>query len=174
MRTQLPHDAQRTTIEYAGDNHIFTQGSSSQVPKHIENTLNPPQIWDKAPTWIKTSLMKYCDTPSNWESIKNSISNGTCVALTDGSFDPFSYYATACWIIEGNDRNNRCKGVSHTPGNDDDTDEYRDEIFGIYCIMVCLKYICEHFEIKKGSVKIVCDCLGALTCAVMYNNRPTT
>ena len=60
------------------------------------------------------------------------------------------------------------------PGNDDEMDAYRAKIFGIYCVLICTKYILQTYNIRNGSIKIVCDCLGALTQAIVYDNRPTT
>ena len=96
------------------------------------------------------------------------------MAVTDGSYDPIKFYSTACWVIVDDTNEHRVKGAAHTPGHDEDLDAYRSEVFGIYCILICLKYICDHFKITKGAVTIVCDCLGALTRAIIYENRPTT
>ena len=73
------------------------------------------------------------------------------------------------WIIKGNQGQEWCKGTLHTPGNDDNMDAYHAEFFAIYCILICLKYIAEAHSIQSGMVKIVCDCLSALTRAVIYN-----
>ena len=51
-------------------------------------------------------------------------------------------------------------------------DAYRAELHGIYCILICLKYLCETYVITKGKVTIVCDCDGALHCALQYKYRP--
>ena len=78
------------------------------------------------------------------------------------------------WILEGNDNKNRAKGASQTPGNGTDMDAYRAELYGIYCILLSVKYISEHFQIRDGEIKIICDCKGALTRSIIYDDRPTT
>ena len=117
--------------------------------------------------------MRDCHLPDRWETIIRSLCDGTCVAVTDGSYDPDSRYATACWIIEG-EGESQCKGASHTSGNDDELDAYRAEIFGIYCVLICIKYILQTYDIDNGSITIVCDCFGTLTRAIIYDNHPTT
>ena len=94
--------------------------------------------------------------------------------LTDGSYNLSTNLATACWIIESNVRGNRVKGASQTPSNGTDMDAYRAELYDIYCILLSVKYIADYFQIPDGSIKLVCDCKGALTRAVIYVNCPTT
>ena len=45
---------------------------------------------------------------------------------------------------------------------------------GIYCILICLKYICKYFNIKEGKLLIACNFLGALIQALIYNHRLTS
>ena len=42
------------------------------------------------------------------------------------------------------------EGAAHTPGTKEDMDAYRAEIFGIYCLLICIKYICIHENITDG------------------------
>ena len=53
-------------------------------------------------------------------------------------------------------------------------DAYRAELYDIYCILLSVKYISEHFQIRDGEIKIICDCKGALTRSIIYDDRPTT
>ena len=178
MRTEtegvLPENARRTTVEIADESCIYTQGSAPMAHRTNTTHHNCPPIWAHAPQWIPKSLMKDCFLPDSWATIATSLRNGTCVAVTDGSFAPDEMVATACWIIEGDNGSNRCKGAAHTPGTKEEMDAYRAEIFGIYCLLICIKYICLHESITEGKVTVVCDCLGALTRAILYDNRPTT
>ena len=107
-------------------------------------------IWAMAPTWIPNDLMQHCFLPTDWHDIISSIGNETCVALTDRSYDPTNLYATACWIIVGDTDAHRLKGAADTPRHEDDLDAYRSKVFGIYCILICMKYICEHFSLKRA------------------------
>ena len=82
--------------------------------------------------------------------------------MTDGSYDPVSKLAAACWIIEGRTSEGRAKGAAKTPGNHDNMDAYRAELHGIYCILHYIHNICTHFNITTGRVTVACDCDGAL------------
>ena len=102
------------------------------------------------------------------------IGKGSCIAVTDRSYDPETNLATACWIIEDDKKHHQAKGASQTPGNGTDMDAYRAELYGIYCILLCMKYICDEYKLQTGKIKILCDCKGSLTRSIIYNNRPTT
>ena len=59
-------------------------------------------VWKSAPDWARETLKNFF-SPSSWTNITEAIKNKTCIAVTDGSFDPKTHLATACWILEGND-----------------------------------------------------------------------
>ena len=171
-RHRKPFFWYKTTVDIVDNNYIYAQGYATE-DTHVRRNTND-DIWRGAPDWISEELMEYCCLPTDWRNIIDAIAKKKCVAVTDGSFDPINLYSTACWIIAGETDEHRVKGAAHTPGHADDLDAYRSEVFGIYCILICLKYICERFNITTGAATIVCDCLGALTRAVIYENRPTT
>ena len=171
-RRRQPFFWYKTTINVVANICIYAQGYAPE--ETLEERDTNDDIWRSAPTWISEDLMKYCCLPTEWRNIINAITKKKCVAVTDGSFDPINLCSTACWIIVGETDEHRVKGAAHTPGHDEDLDAYRSEVFGIYCILICLKYVCDRFNIKKGEATIVCNCLGALTPAVIYENRPTT
>ena len=37
--------------------------------------------------------------PQSWNTIENSIKNGHCIGITDGSYNLESNLATSCWHI---------------------------------------------------------------------------
>ena len=53
-------------------------------------------------------------------------------------------------------------------------DPYRAELFGIYCVLLCINNIFHSFNIAHGFVTIACDCDGALMQAIHYGHRHTT
>ena len=167
----------RTTVEIVHGWMIYSHGAlttSTQTDQVSSTNENDPEgIWNQAPSWVKDTLRNVF-LPTTSKPIADAILRGTCVALTDGSYDPSTNLATACWIIESDENGNRAKGASQTPGNETDMDAYRAELYGIYCILLSIKYIIDYFQIDGGSIKLVCDCKGALTRAVIYDNRPTT
>ena len=80
----LPHDTTRTTIAPT-ETQAYTQGTA---PDRSSQTTNPivGDIWTTAPHWIPKGLMRDCKLPRHWESIVKSVWDGTCIAVTDGSF----------------------------------------------------------------------------------------
>ena len=138
---------------------IYSQGASPerQLPEEDKREMN--DIWSESPNW-KQKTMENFIPPSDWSSIVRSIQDDTCIAVTDGSYDPLSKNATACWIIEGRTSDGRAKGASLE--QKESMDAYRAEIFGIYCIMMCVYSLCTRFNITKGSLTIACDCNGSL------------
>ena len=146
---QLPKDATGTTIETTDYDCVYTHGTTMNASSPNISLNDNDSIWATAPAWISALLMKDCMLPSSWYNIAMSIKNETCIAVTDGFFAPTEMVATAFWVIEGENGVRRCKGAAHTPGTREEMDAYRAKIFGIYCILTCLKYICEREKLKK-------------------------
>ena len=170
-RTTKPLNLQRTTIELVRGYMIYSHSSFPCVDNR-DNIHNVPRgIWTKAPDWMIQAFENFIIPPS-WDNIVASIRNNFCIAVTDGSYDPISKYATSCWIIEGMNADGRAKGAALTPGAPTSMDAYRAELHGIYCILICLKYICNTYNIIHGTVTIACDCDGALHRALRYKHRP--
>ena len=53
-------------------------------------------------------------------------------------------------------------------------DPYRAELFGIYCVLLCINNICHSFNIAHGLVTTECDCNSTLMQAIRYGHCPTT
>ena len=104
---------------------IYSHGAltaSTQTDQVSSTDENDPEgIWNQAPSWVKDTLRNVF-LPTTSKPIADAILRGTCVALTDGSYDPSTNLATACWIIESDENGNRAKGASQTPGNETDMD----------------------------------------------------
>ena len=88
--------------------------------------------------------------------------------------DPWSKLTTACWVIEGDTQLNQAKGASQAFGASNNKDAYRGELYGIYCVLLSAKMICEFNNIQSGMITIACDCDGALLRALTYDQRPNT
>ena len=76
--------------------------------------------------------------PASLANIAYTIRNGTCVLVTNRSYDPVSKLTTSCWVIEGNTSRNQAEGASQTNGYFCNKDSYRGELYGIYCILICI------------------------------------
>ena len=46
------------------------------------------------------------------------------------------------------------------------------ETFGLYCVLVLLKHLCDKFDITEGRVTIGCDCLSALNDCISSEDAP--
>ena len=89
-----------------------------------------------------------------------AIENGTCVAVSDGSFK--EEFGTAAWSIQGPTEVHLLTGSCIVPGHAKDQSAYRSELAGLYAIIIMIESVCEVFEIKKGVVEIGCDGISAL------------
>ena len=166
-RTTTPTDLKRTTVEIIKDYMIYSQGSYPDEPIHRDQDDDDHDEWTDPPG------INLFDRPTEWKQILQAVASGTCIAVTDGSFDPDTKLATACWIIEGRTSEGRAKGAAKTPGNTQHMDAYRAELHGIYCILYCMKTLCEMFQVEVGRLTIACDCDGALFRALKYKTRAT-
>ena len=117
-------------------------------------------------------MMQFVEHPQQWKTLIKDITDGILIVVMDGSYDPFKNAAAVCWILEGRDSNGRCKGYDRVFGEEKYLDPYRTELHGIYCILICIKYVCEYYKIVKGKLKIVCDCKGALNTALRWSEDP--
>ena len=165
----------RTTVKIIKDYMIYSQGGHLDIRDEVEtNDHSSTEQQDRGETdsWLNLPDMELFVTPNHWEHIKEAIGANTCVAVTDGSYDPTSKLSTACWIIEGRTLVGRAKGAVQTPGNRNCMDAHRAELHGIYCIHHYIYNICSKFKITTGRVTVACDCNGALFCALKYQCRP--
>jgi len=105
----------------------------------------------------------------NGLSIANAIRNGTCKAVSDGSFK--DAHGTACWVLEGTSADNRIYAPSVVPGHPSDQSAYRSELAGLYGIGTIIGVICKMYEIEQGQVEFACDGLQALERCAELNHR---
>ena len=91
--------------------------------------------------------------------LADAIVNGKVAAVSDGSHDK-GYGSSAWMIVSDNDEWSSASTVSR-PGMID-ADPYRYELNGLYSSFVALEILCLLFNITEGSIKIACDCDGAL------------
>ena len=144
---------------------IYSQGGAPNIHDDKESGDDDSTIQSNEhndDSWSNPPGMELFVKPIHWERIRNAITTTTCVAVTDGSYDPVSKLATACWIIKGRTSENRAKGAAQTPDAHDRMDANRAELHGIYCILYCIYNICNKLLITTGKLTIACDCDGAV------------
>ena len=172
--TNEPEYIVPTTIEHTSTllicAHIPPPENTTPTPQH---TNNSHPMFNEATEFVQ-KMMIQVNTPTQWTHLINAFQSGTAVCVTDGSYDPFTDTAAVCWLIEGKNDIGRCKGFDRVYGDKRFMDPYRSELHGIYCILLFVKYFCKYFDIKNGTIKIVCDCKGALHSALKWDERATT
>lgn len=96
----------QTTVEIIHNWMIYSNGSKQPLEIQTEYDTESDDddetdiVWKNAPAWAKSTLKNFFP-PTSWTTITDAIKNKTCIAVTDGSFDPKTNLATACWILEG-------------------------------------------------------------------------
>ncbi len=94
------------------------------------------------------------------ESIAQSIRQGTCACITDGSFK--DSHGTAAWkILDFATPEHVMEGQVVTPGHPYQQDAYRSELSGLYASVVAINAISKYFQIDGGTVTLSCDNLSA-------------
>ena len=168
-----PPTLRQITVKIIDGYIIYSQTTQTGPESNKDsNILIQDNIWSDSLAWI-CDMMTHFPPPTSWEQIIQEIWNRQCIAVTDGSFNPLSRIATACWVIKGQTHQDFAKGAAHTPGYDGSMDPYRAELFGIYCVLLCVYKLCSVFDIRNRLITISCDCEGALTRALRYKHRPT-
>ena len=107
----------------------------------------------------------------NLDNIIWSIYEGSNVCVINGSYDPHSSYTTFYWIIDGIGHVGRFTRYDQVYGNKRFVDPYQAELYGIYCILLLLKYLCEGHNIKNRKSIVVCNCKGALQCTFEWTKQ---
>ncbi len=99
-------------------------------------------------------------------TLSNALQDGDTIAISDGSFQ--DQYGMAAWALEGLGPSGRIVGAVTVPGMAKDQSAYCSELAGIYCILLCVKKLCEFFQITQGSIELGCDGQAALDKAFNY------
>jgi hypothetical protein len=82
------------------------------------------------------------------------------IAVSDGGLK--FVLGTAAYVIEGEDKKGRIRGVNKVPGPIKEGDSHRGEVLGVYAVILVVKEIGEMHQINGGSITICCDNTTAL------------
>ena len=145
---------QRTQINLTGYAETTIPSQEQHLPQslaeHIATTIHKDARWAVAEFVAN----------DNGNIIADSIRQGSCVAISDGSFK--NSYGTACWSLQGDTDEGRIFGPCIVPGNKDDQSAYRSELAGLYGLVTMIEAVCHVHNIKEGKVEIGCDGIQAL------------
>jgi hypothetical protein len=139
------------TTSYHGRGYIRHTGTAFYVARPLLSCLTD---------WTGGSVISY---PASMADLLSGISNGTSIAVTDGSFK--DGLGTAGYTIAptlDSPQSAAYTLVNCTPGMLDDMDAYRSELGGICGILHTTNTLCLHNNIRTGSMIIGCDCLSAI------------
>jgi hypothetical protein len=93
-------------------------------------------------------------------AVATSISNGSCLAISDGSFK--DQHGTTSWTVQGEDSFEAFRSYLTTPGNPEDQSASMSELAGLFGIATIVDLLCQYYDITECTVTIGCDGLQAL------------
>jgi len=79
---------------------------------------------------------------------------------------------TVSLVIEGVDKVGRLRADNVVPGSPDDQSVYRNELAGLYGIVLAVSLVCKVHGVTGGQVEIGCDGLSALQQSFHPDNIP--
>jgi hypothetical protein len=95
------------------------------------------------------------------ESLAQSIREGTCSCVTDGTYK--DQHGTAAWkIIDLDKPKHSIKGQVVTPGFPYQQDSYRSELSGLCASVTAINALILYHGLLEGSIMLACDNISAI------------
>ena len=94
--------------------------------------------------------------------LAESITAGTAIAVSDGSYSEDKGVGTASWTLSTQDKTHLVTAGATSPGPIECQSSYRSEILGLLGILEELNDRCKRWNIKNGKCTIFCDGISAL------------
>jgi hypothetical protein len=142
----IPQDAQRTTVSEQ-DDFIWCHGSSASLPASLPSTTIATAVTEDD-QWAIRSL----DCSDNGLCLAQAISDGTAIALCDGSYK--ENFGTAGFVLQSTTtiRQHRIIGANVTLGHPDEQNPYRSEVAGIFAIVVLVDTIVQIHKYRTSLI----------------------
>ena len=162
---RLPADMIRADITPVDDKLLLIS-----IGPHLEIPVpDPPtsveDVLSQVPLGDRWAVDKVFLTKGDYAYLAQAISQGTCLAISDGSFK--NNIGTSACLLEGMDKaKHRIMAINSIPGATDSQSAYRSELGGISCIIALVQAICSLHKINEGSVEIGLDGEQALKAAM--------
>ena len=153
--------AQRISIFKITGNRLYSSGSCGCVPAPRLVPCTSHEWWHKIIHRAQIRSLEVLDNTYVWETkqkIHQAISDGSLSIVCDGSYFPDQKIATAAFVIEDVFMRELGKGYCRVTGNSPEIGPYRAELGGVHLVLNVLREVCKECGVKKGSVKIYCDC----------------
>ena len=150
-------DAEPAIVEHRGSTVIFW-GARPLEP------LPPPRRFDFISTVLNDEAASWAfksfQTQDNGKAVAATIRDGTCIAVSDGSYK--DNLGTAAWTIGSITATSWIEGRTWIPGSAKDQCSARSELGGLYSLVRLVGIITKYYQINSGGVTIGCDGLGPL------------
>ena len=155
---EMTSSAYPATIEMC-HSHIILTGYSEVIKTDHEKVSLAEFVKTSLHVDARWAVQNFLSTDGG-QYVAEAIENGTCIAVSDGSFK--EQFGTASWSIQGPTEVHQLSGSCIVPGHAKDQSAYRSELSGLYAIIIMVEAVCNVFEIKSGAVEIGCDGISAL------------
>jgi len=100
------------------------------------------------------------ETIGTEQAVVEAITQGTALAVSDGSFKEGRGAAT--WTIEGQTAANKITGACLVPGTEDDHSAFWSELMGILGVLLTVHHILMDHDQVQGKLQVCCDGKSAL------------
>lgn len=168
LESQLDGDGMFCSTSQTTDGDIRIRGSVRPPQAPVQATLWTDTLLDWGETWMWDNLT--VEGEEDW--ILESIREGDCVAVTDGSYmdGVDSTVCSAAFIFECQKKRGRITGSFCEQSSV--ACSYRGELLGLLAIHLILASVCTANEGFQGAVEIYSDCKAALW--TLENLPPTS
>jgi Reverse transcriptase (RNA-dependent DNA polymerase) len=160
--SDIPLSATPCTVIQQGRFLLF-QGTS---PRIYELPAIMPSAYQSFPLFLASLtsqawVFENVQFQGSCVSIAQSIRQGTCSCVTDGSFK--EQHGTAAWKIVDLDKpDHAIEGQVVTPGFPHQQDAYRSELSGLYASVMAINALTTYFDIQEGAITMACDNYSAI------------
>ena len=91
--------------------------------------------------------------------------------MTDASVSKQILVAASSLIITTPELNDPCVGSHGVPAGSSEMESYRDELYGVFSIVMTLTSIVRKYNIKKGSITLAYDNKASLFNSILHQQR---
>jgi hypothetical protein len=167
--SQLPPSARRA-IGWISDGEIEYHKSARQLacPPVVTPRNASQALLQLAPDW--KWAVTHLKPPSSEDTLLHALRDGTALAITDGSFDPFTGRGAAAFCLSTADGKIYHTGAHETPGTSLNSSAYRSELSGVLGSLLLCQAYCTAYSIESGTLVIGCDNMLAGRYGVEFNN----
>ena len=168
----LPSNSTPASITNMSVHTISFTGTLQQLPHTTPATLHTSlsSYINALPT--HNLLLSDLSQLDNLPHIINSIKNGNCALVSDGSYYQSTHKAAAAFILGNEAAHRRIIGRCHIIGPKESFSAYRSELAGIHCGLMFIHCVCSVYNIQAGRLVVACDNNGVIQRITKRNVKP--